>query len=158
MLLIQWRENVKNKSLILSIAMLCLLVLVINFLSFQNGTQTTNVSKGMAKVFLGTFDIEATAANMKLFINISRMIARIVLFFLLGLLAVCVASELAFPNDILRYALCVAFCALVAFETEWFKLFIAGRHCSLLDMGISFVSALAGVLAYTCAVWVKGRL
>lgn len=133
---------------------------ILLFLSFQSGSQTRAISYRMAEVVIKVFNLDNNITNIAAIMRISRMIARIVLFFFFGVMSMAVVTVML-AGKVKLFFQClinIAVCCVVAFETEWIKTFIAGRHCTYSEMFISFIASVAGIAAFYTGLVIRGRI
>ncbi|MDO5520665.1 MAG: VanZ family protein [bacterium] len=128
-------KAIKNqRGVICLLGAICLWLLLIFFLSTQNGPETANTSEGMAsviaKIIYGTPDaIQVDYVHSEI-----RRLAHVVLFFILGSMIglVCVKVRTRIPVWF-RFLAGYGFLLFCSFFDEWHKQFISGRHNQFKD-------------------------
>ena len=132
-------------------------MLLIFTLSSQNGTQTTQVSAGLAQTTAQVlYDQPTEHQVVEVHMDI-RTAAHIVLFFVLGVLLFFACSA-SFGHTSKRRRWLGAVTAVVlacayGFFDEWHKQFIDGRHFDLGETALNFICGVSGVLLAAFLFW-----
>lgn len=142
--------KIDMKKLISIIILIGWIVLVL-YLSYQNGQDTANTSMMFTKDVLNFFmRSEPDWETLLLWDARFRLAAHFALFFCYGIISMAVLSAwIDTTLMITGVSLCSG--AMLAVLSEAGKLFIAGRHCDFEEMGLNVMSVFAGVfLAVLC--------
>ena len=121
-------------------------VILILYLSYQNGQDTANTSMTFTKDILNfLMRGEPDWETLLLWDGRFRLAAHFGLFFCYGIISIVALS--AWADATLRIT-GLSLCSGVALAvlSEVGKLFIAGRHCDFGEMGLNVIGAFAGVL------------
>lgn len=140
----------KNKKLWILGIITILWMLVIYFLSAQNGNQTTKLSLAISE-FLSEIMGERTSKEAVHLHLVIRKLAHIVLFFGLGAISYLLMMYGVFSNRLCyrrSFSFFVAFVLTSGYGyfDEWHKQFIVGRHFQLEEVGLNVVSGCIGIL------------
>ncbi|MDO5291406.1 MAG: VanZ family protein [bacterium] len=128
------KQTRQKKAVFYLIGAICIWLLLIFFLSTQNGPETTTTSEGLAfviaKYIFGTTD-SMHVSWIHMFI---RRQAHVVLFLILGsmigLVCINVKTRISVWG---RFIIGYAFLLFCSFFDEWHKQFISGRHNQFQD-------------------------
>lgn len=138
--------------IVIFISVLCLMMLLylVMILSFQDGDKSTSETMNIAvRIAQGIYpnptDGEIGAISLML-----RCFAHLALFFVVGLVTTFV-SMVIFRRyfRILGVIASGGVCYMLAYYTEYYKQYIAGRHFQMTDVKLNWYGSIAGI---TCMV------
>lgn len=121
-------------------------IVLILYLSYQNGTDTANTSMTFTKDILNfLLGGELDGKTLLLWDGRFRLAAHLALFFCYSIISIIALSEWTDKYIlIVKASLCSG--VILAALSEVGKLFIAGRHCDFGEMGLNAIGVFAGVL------------
>lgn len=136
----------------IAIILLAVWIVLILFLSFQNGTSTANTSFKFTKTVLNIFMArEPDYETIMLWDSRFRLSAHFVIFFLYGMISAAVAKEYG-KKLLTAFIIGTETGMLLAVLSEVGKLLISGRHCDLSEMGLNVVGVWTGTMLIT-VIW-----
>ena len=129
-----------------SIMSLAVLLCVVVFVSFQNGTESSGVTM-------------KAAAQIRTVSLMIRYGAHLAMFFVVGLVTAFV-SMVIFSHyfRIIGIALSGVVCYMLAYYTEYFKQFVEGRHFQMSDVSLNWYGGLAGILCMVVSYFLNRLL
>ena len=154
----------RKLKIILSALLTAAVMTTIFIFSSQNGTQSSGVSTGFGRWFLGILGIDIppgqSVTDVKIIFGLNiRNLAHVFLYFCLGLSSFLLAESLwgvkaaPSPSRALLSALCsLAFGLIYACTDELHQYFVGGRSATLRDVGIDCIGI---ALAEICCVGVQ---
>ena len=113
------------------------------YLSLQKLSGTTKLSSTITKTLLQLFHLSGQTYYMPLFDGF-RLAAHVLVFTVLSML-IYGALFLTKKNRKKIFALSFAIGILASVASEWAKLFVPGRHCSISDMILNFLGCILGL-------------
>lgn len=139
-------QNRVSKRLLIWIIAMVIWLILIYFLSSQNGPETANTSQGMAAKIAELIYKNPTPQQFnEVHLSIRRM-AHVVLFFVFGVLMGQACRQV---NAIMRirssFLFGYGFLVFCSFFDEWRKQFISGRHNNFDDGIRNLVGATIGI-------------
>ena len=121
-------------------------VILVLYLSYQNGQDTANTSMAFTKDILHFFmRSEPDWETLLLWDGRFRLAAHFGLFFCYGIISMAVLSAWT-DTALLITGLSLCSGVMLAVLSEAGKLFIAGRPCDFGEMGLNVIGIFAGVL------------
>lgn len=140
-----------NMKKLISIIILIGWIVLVLYLSYQNGQDTANTSMTFTKDVLNfLMRGEPDWETLLLWDGRFRLAAHFGLFFCYGMISMAVLSAWT-DTTLMITGLSLCSGAALAVLSETGKLFIAGRHCDFGEMGLNVIGIFAGVvLAALC--------
>lgn len=151
----------KKNLMVLSIVMIGWLLLIF-FLSSQDGTQTTNLSMFWAEKAADIFYSNPTLAEIQSVHIHIRKIAHIVLFAGLGMLTYMLIAQgtcckVKKGRIWISAVVALAFVACCGFFDEWHKQFVAGRHFQIEEAALNVWSGIVGIVVVGILIGLKKK-
>lgn len=142
-----------------SVVSLMLLVYFVMIVSFQNGTQSTNVTMTVAGYIAASIYEHPTEVQIEAVSLMIRYGAHLALFFAVGSVTTFV-SMVVFRRifRIAGIALAGVLCYILAYYTEYFKQFIEGRHFQMSDVTLNWYGSLAGIVCMVVSYFLNRLL
>lgn len=142
-----------------SLLALVLLLYFVVIVSFQNGTQSTDVTMRVAgQIAMGVFE-NPTKEQIEAVSLMIRYGAHLALFFVVGSVTAFV-SMVIFRKffRIIGILLSGVACFMLAYYTEYFKQFIDGRHFQMSDVRLNWYGSLAGIICMVASYFLNRLL
>lgn len=130
-----------------SIVSFLMLVYFVMLVSFQDGTQSTEVTLRIASYFAGSIFDDPTAEQIITVSRVLRYGAHLALFFAVG--AVTSYVSMVVCRNYYRIGgiiLSGMVCYILAYYTEYYKQFVDGRHFQKSDVVLNWYGSLAGII------------
>ena len=139
---------------------LCLCIfwlLLIFFLSTQNGDQTAAASSGIASWLANIIYGSPTQMQINDVHMLIRKVAHFGLFYGFGVLSTY--TLFVFIEKCKRVTVCFSMLVVlaVAIFDEWHKTFIPGRHCHIDEILLNAIAGILGVGFVVLVVWCRDR-
>lgn len=133
-------------------------LIIIFLLSSQTGTQTSELSGGLANIISNLIYKTPTSQQVYSVNIMMRKFAHIAIFFLLSIL-VCLALMTTFsPSTITFVLVLAAISCLITFAfgflDEWRKQFVNGRHFDPTEVTLNLIGGFVGVMFALLIYWI----
>ena len=130
----------------ISVVGLMMLIYFVMILSFQDGNVSTSETVNIATRIAHSIYTSPTENEIKTISLMLRYVAHLGLFFVVGLVTTFV-SMVIFRKyyRIFGVFLSGGFCYILAYYTEYYKQFVAGRHFQMSDVTLNCYGSIAGI-------------
>lgn len=151
-----WLEIVVIAASVLALMMLLYFVMIV---SFQNGESSSSATMRMAeKIAVRVLD-QPAEEQIKTVCLMIRCGAHLVLFFVVGLVTAFVSMVICRRFfRIIGILASGVICYGLAYYTEYYKQFVAGRHFQMSDVSLNWYGSLAGIVCMVASYFLNRLL